>query len=186
MTTRRPRRPAALTIEDFRYPEQLGLTGPQLILGIRVKDSEFERPETQRVPRFAATGRKWYRLVMGARPWRYHATVLTPATAAVAAHISALCHEFSGIVATPGGGPYLSTVISYHEALSGRLLVGCNLTHRDLADGHYPVDLAGLRRLTSDALPEDPDDLLTFETGYERAAGCANRWSLVIVDGGGR
>ena len=83
----------------------------------------------------------------------------------------------------PGGGPPLGEAQRYALHLQKRFGEGaeCGASYSRLAAGHYPLDLGALSLLTSEALPANLDELLEWNNGWERAAGSADRWHLVVI-----
>ena len=124
-----------------------------------------------RIARLAAAGRY------------YHATVLVPRDINVAGSLNALDAEWCGVRQAPGGGPPLGEAQRYALHLQKRFGEGaeCGASYSRLAAGHYPLDLGALSLLTSEALPANLDELLEWNNGWERAAGSADRWHLVVI-----
>ncbi|AXV10174.1 hypothetical protein DVS28_b0434 (plasmid) [Euzebya pacifica] len=62
-------------------------------------------------------------------------------------------------------------------------IVNADTTYGVLAEGWYPVDPSprALARLTTETLPEELDDLLSFTSPVMRLAGSVDRWSVVIA-----
>ncbi len=191
VVTNRSAKPARpLSANDFTDFKDLGFDTPQLILGIRVPDTEFTEPETQRTYQFKE-GRKWFRIshrgaVTGGRPRRYHATILQPRNIVVRGGLGVLHHEWRGIAQGPYGGPTLLTANLYANRIHQLFGVHCDESYRELADGHYPIDLASIGLMAASALPAnrlpaDVDDLLNWDGGFQRANGALGRWSLAVL-----
>ncbi|MDL2344226.1 hypothetical protein QOL99_08680 [Deinococcus sp. MIMF12] len=82
-----------------------------------------------------------------------------------------------------GWGTTVDDLVIYRAALRELLGVDANLSYGDLREAIYPVDVTAehLRHLTSDELPTDLDELLTFTTPITQVSGMLNRWRLWIV-----
>lgn len=158
----------------------MGLKTPALLLGIRVPDHAFERPELW--PCYeTAPGRTWHKVVTRAGQYgfthhRYLATVLTPAAGVTMA--AAKLH--SAHSSTPDR-PSLDQVVSYRQSLRNLLGVDCAQSYGAFSSFHYPIDVEHVTSLTGDSLPANLDDLLEWQSGLERARLSVGRWSLVIV-----
>jgi hypothetical protein len=179
-----PARPAraaqesAYRSQDFLSASDLGLTLPALVLAIRVEPKLAGQPVYRFRPQPART---WLKLAvpMGGKTARYLATVIQPTTAA-AYEIATLARRWPTVTARPQGGPSLAAVNDYSEYLRDHLRCSCETCYGALATGHYPIDVDCLRLLTDEWLPQ-PDELVEWRSGYQRAAGAASRWSLVII-----
>lgn len=83
------------------------------------------------------------------------------------------------------GGPSLPEANRYNAFLADRFgpIVNADTTYGALAEGWYPVDPTprALARLTSEALPDDLNDLVVFDSEVMRFAGSVGRWTVVIA-----
>lgn len=175
-----------LSIESFQYPNDLGLALPSLILGIEVDPKSFGSDYPPCGYRFKP-GPQWINLVHttqghGCGQRYLIATVLNP-TPAAALGMSRLAGEWLDSDVGCYGAP-LVDVLTYRENLKLWLGADCNHTYRDFEEAFYPIDIEHLPKLTTDAIPAipaDPDDLIDWDSGMQRACGCVNRWGLWVL-----
>lgn len=82
-------------------------------------------------------------------------------------------------------GAFIMTLrdINEYAADLEKMGLSCNLSYASFVEGIYPFDctIENLRKLTDAELPDDLDDLLTFESEMGRLLGCLNRWSAYIL-----
>lgn len=80
-------------------------------------------------------------------------------------------------------GTTVNDLVRYRAALQELLGVDANADYEDFQEALYPVDVTPehLTTLTDEALPEHLDDLLMFDTRWDRAIGGLNRWKLWII-----
>lgn len=177
----RKKRPS-LELEQFRYPDDLGLKLPQLVLGIHVPVHQFQSDYPPRDYAFQP-GRKWLKLAhetagFGRKPVYLVATVLASREAETLGGFAS-CWRGSNVGACE---PSLSTLNAYSDHLKRALKVACNESHHLLAEGLYPIDTCFLPDVATDAIdPTKLDDLIEWDSGAQRAAGCVGRWSLAIL-----
>jgi hypothetical protein len=75
----------------------------------------------------------------------------------------------------------LVDVLMYRDNVKTFLSADCNLSYAGFAEGIYPIDVEYASQLALDKLPSDPDELIDWESGMERARGSIGRWSLVVL-----
>ncbi len=179
----KPAKQRPLTIEDFRYVEDLGVPLPQLILGIRIPPGAFNGDYPLRTYSFKP-GRTWLNLAHEtagtAKKQRcWFATLLTP-KATVSLALRALCDSHvSGDLGAWGCS--LDELIEYRAKLKALLAVDCNQSHRFVEKGALPIDVEYVRRLVLDDLPTDLDELINWDSGIDRARNCVGRWDLTVL-----
>lgn len=80
-------------------------------------------------------------------------------------------------------GVNLDDLIIYRNQLKELLDVDCNHSYRDFEEGIYPINLTAenIRKLSSDEMPDNLDDLIKYERDFERIVGCFGRWNLYIL-----
>lgn len=174
---------ASLSIEDFRYLDDLGLASPQLILGIEVDPRSFGSDYPPRAPRFRA-GRDWANLAhqtagVACKQRFLMATVLAPTPAATLA-MARLSEARIG-TGIGAGGVSLVDVLAYRDDVKRLLGADCNTSYSALAEGYYPIDVEFAYKLTTTPLPAALDDLVDWTDGMERARGAMGRWKLAVL-----
>lgn len=187
--TKRPRvaaptsRPKAshLALEQFRFADQLGLHLPQLVLGIEVDRRELAG-DSRRDYAFQP-GRQWHKLAIqtagvASRQRYLIGTLLRPSERAAkgipivyqrwrATSVGAQCATLTQL------GAYRADVKQLFGA-------DCDQSYAAFAEAFYPVDLTYLPELAADALPNPLDDLIRWDSGFDRMA-FANRWTLGVL-----
>ena len=182
--TRRGEITAPLTVEKFKYADQLGIQLPALILGIEVKPWEFEKPDLQRTYNFKP-GRTWVNLAhqtagLACNQHYIHATVLTPISEKVAHGMKML--EKKWLDSNAGVfGVSLKELNEYDADLRHLFGASCNSCHRGFEEGIYPIDIGCISQLAADDLPKELDDLIEWKDGWSRAIGCIGRYGLWVV-----
>lgn len=82
-------------------------------------------------------------------------------------------------------GAFIMTLREINEYADDLQKMGlsCNLSYSNFVEGIYPFDctIENLRKLTDAELPDDLDDLITFESEMGRLFGSLNRWSAYIL-----
>ncbi len=182
--TKKTTRPEIKTLktEDFRQPEELGIKLPALVLGIEV-DPRNLNEESVRDYEFRP-GRQWHKIEHQTAGHRCNqryivGSVLAPKNPDVTGSIYALTTKwFDSQISR---GTTLDCLVEYREDLRRLFKADCNRSHGKLEEGVYPLDIEFLSQLAADVLPKDLDDLLVFETGWQRACGCIGRWGLYIL-----
>ncbi len=76
--------------------------------------------------------------------------------------------------------PSLSQIGFYNNLLNKNLCVGCNYSFRSLSNGILPIDINNLDLLSKEKFPKDLDEMVSWESGFQRCAGVENRWGLWI------
>lgn len=172
-----------MSVEKFKYVDQIGLTLPLLVLGVRVKDWEFKDEENARDYKFAKT-RTWHRIVHQTAGLACHqkhltGTIITPKTGEVAMGLSGIATEWYdsnvGI-----GGASLENILKYRESLL-KIGLDCNYSYPDFEEGFYPIDPEYARQISAEPLPSNLDDLIEWDSGLSRAIGSINRWGLWVL-----
>lgn len=169
-----------LKIEDFKYADQLGITLPQLVLGIEVDP----RSEYARAYKFKP-GRAWLKLAHQTAGHACHqhylyATLLQPKTVEIAQRMNILaCRWHDSQVGVFGAR--LDTVITYRSDLQKLFEADCNDCHTKFEEGYLPIDIDYIGKLAADQLPKDLDDLIDFASGWERGMGCVGRFGLYCL-----
>lgn len=175
---KRDKEKPALNIEDFKYSDQLGLTLPQLVLGIEVTG------RMDRTYKFKP-GRAWIKLAHQTAGYACHqrymlATILKPKSVEVLQNMQRLARMWDGSQAGCFGNS-LDSVIKYRNDLKALFGADCNTCFQDLEEGFYAIDLDDMPKLIDDDLPDELDDLVDWESGWGRAIGCVGRWSLCLI-----
>ena len=171
---------AGLNVEEFRYADELGLELPQLILAIEVSPrSEYARSYQFKI------GRDWIRLAHQtagpARHQRYlYASRLTPKSVDIVQGMNSLSRKW-GHSHAGCGGVSLDRAVEYQNDLKKLFKAGCNVSHHGFEEGFYPIDIEYLPDLAADKMPDKLEDLVQWSSAFERAAGCVNRFKLVIL-----
>jgi len=167
-------------LENFKYADELGITLPQLVLGIEVNPMS----DRARAYRFVKS-RRWVWLAhqtagLCCNQHYLYATLLTPKSAAVLQGMNALAQKW--LDSNVGwAGVSLDTANEYRQDLDRLFGADCNSCHQDFEEAFYPADLEFLPKLAADQLPENLDDLIEWDSGLERAMGCVGRFRLLIV-----
>lgn len=169
-----------LKLEDFKYHDSLGLTLPQLVLGIEVDPTSEYSKDYKFKP-----GRKWIKL---AHQTAGHAcnqhylicTVLQPKSVEVLQKMQQLANQWEDSQAGCWTNS-LETVLAYRASLKNLLGVDCNFCHKKFEGGIYPIDTEFLEKLTDEKFPKDLDDLIEWDSGWERGLGCIGRWGLFVL-----
>lgn len=168
--------PTPLNIESFSFLPATKL--PALTLSIPVPldalRSDFTRFVT---PRFN-TQRTWKKVAHqcggtnGSQKY-FFSTILTPTPVASEGIRQISSRWKNSALGAPG--TTLTQLAGYRVDVKRYLGVDVDEAYSQAAEGCYTFDLKYLRRLTTEVLPQDFDELLQFETGWERAA-MAGRW----------
>lgn len=180
---RRQKRPS-LELEQFRYPDELRLALPQLVLGMLIPAHKLGSDYPPRDPVFVP-GRTWLKVIHDTAGLGHNQVhlVCTPLTARNPDAIRTLVSRWEG-TNVGMAEPTLTTLNVYADELKRTLKVACNESHHLLAEGLYPMDPHFLPDVATDAIdPAKLDDLIEWDSGAQRAEGCVGRWSLVILGG---
>jgi len=96
--------------------------------------------------------------------------------------IQQLASKWLGTDVGAFGGPCLDDVNDYSKDLA-LLGLSCNVTYKEMMEAVYPFDLTrgSLQMLTAAELPEDLDDLLTFNSDFDKLFGSFFRWEAFIL-----
>jgi len=82
-------------------------------------------------------------------------------------------------------GKPLDEVLKYREQIKVLFDVDCNYTYEHLEEGIYPIDYSreNLDKMAThiDGIPENPDELLVWESKLSALFGCINRWHIFIL-----
>jgi hypothetical protein len=78
-------------------------------------------------------------------------------------------------------GPTLDDLVEYRKHLKSLLGVDCKYSWSDAEEAIYPIDIDWYRHLTKTKLPFNLDDILVFDTEWEKLCGSVNRWNLLIL-----
>jgi len=170
--------------EQFRYPDQLGIALPSLVLAIPVLSEDLCDDSDYRGYRFKP-GRTWHLLAhqtagVGCRQHYMHATVLTPLSDDIQRRMNALSKQWLH-TDTGALGVSLDELSHYRSDLARLFGADCNTSYPDFEEGLFPIDSQFVGKLTGDPLPKDFDDLLEWKDGFQRACGCLNRFRLCII-----
>ncbi len=170
-----------LQIEQFQSADALGITLPQLVLGISIDYRELTG-DSRCDYRFKS-GRQWHKLAyqtcgVAAKQRYLIGTLLRPSERA-AKGIPELTQTWR---ATSVGAEQvtLTQLGAYRDTLRHCLGVDCNLSYGSFAEGSYPADLCHIGALAADQLPNPLDDLMEWDTGFDRMA-FGNRWTLAVI-----
>lgn len=175
----------ALTIEQFKYVDDLGLSLPQLVLGIKIPRQKFggDYPATDYNFKL---GRSWLKIAhqtagIACKQHYIVGTVLKPKSVSVAMSLSALDSRWYG--SNVGAlGCSLDNLIVYRSQLRELFNVDCNESHGDFEEGFAPIDVEFLPAMAADKLdPATLDDLIVWKSGWERSIGCLARWGLWVL-----
>jgi len=170
--------------EDFKYLDQTGVVLPQLVLGIEIPYDRFggEYPATDY--KFKP-GRTWLKIAHQTAGLACHqrlilGTLLTPISVAVAQGMAEL--EKKWLDSNAGlFGNSLDSILEYRADLKRLFGADCNGCHEGFEEAIYPVDIEFLPKLAADAWPKDLDELIEWESGWQRTIGCVGRWNLWIL-----
>jgi hypothetical protein len=79
-------------------------------------------------------------------------------------------------------GVSFDELVEYRATLR-RYGVDCNKAYDDFEEAIYPIDCSteALKLLASDALPEDLDDLIEWDSELSKLSGCMGRWGLYVL-----
>lgn len=79
--------------------------------------------------------------------------------------------------------PSLDDLLKYRNQLKTLLGVDCNYSYADFEEAIYPVDCTeeNLTKLTSEKLPKNLDNLISWNNKIEKLLGCFGRWNLYIL-----
>jgi hypothetical protein len=172
-----------LSIEDFKSLDDLGLPLPQLILGIEVNAKSFGSDYPPRSYRFRP-GRQWLNIThqVAGHGYKQRYVIGTPLVPTPAAKLgmSRLCSEWYDSDIGVGHIQFADLLL-YRDNVKTWLGADCNLSYEGFAEAIYPIDVEYTSKLAADVLPNDPDELVDWESGMERASGSMNRWSLVVL-----
>jgi hypothetical protein len=172
-----------LEIEDFKYLSDLNLALPQLVLGIEFPKASFGS-EYQKTYKFKPN-RQFHKIVHETRGMsrnqRYLiGTLLTPKPEFLKS-IENLADDWFETGTGAVKDVSLSSINSYSKELKMTLKADCNSCWRSFEEAYYPIDAEYAHFLAVDLLPKNLDDLIDFDSGYERAIDSINRWKLVIL-----
>jgi len=178
----KPQIPAPLNIEDFNYLPDSKF--PALVLGIHIPYDHFRSDSC--APNYRCKpGREWLKIVhqTGGVACSQHywiGTIIKP-TSLVQEGMRLLAKKWYGSEVGVGIVP-LDEIIAYRADLKRCLNgVDCNNSYSLFEEGHFPIDTEWINDLTDEAFPNDLDDLLEWENGFQRCAGCIGRWGLVVL-----
>ena len=158
---------------------------PQLVLGIPVDPDSLGKEARYpfRLPKFQP-GRDWLKIAhqTGGHACHQHylvGTILQPKSVEVLQKLTRLQQKWLG---TDCGcfGVALDDLYTYRKDLN-EMGLDCQSCYRDFEEGFFPVDSVGLPLLTNDVLPKDLDELIDFESGFDRMCGCIGRWHLQLL-----
>lgn len=171
-----------LKIEQFRASDTLGIALPQLILAIEPDWRTLSQGDA-RDYQFKPS-REWLKIEHQTGGHRCNqrlliATLLTPKTSEIVKGITELARKWYD--SQVGDHRSLDSLIDYRTDLKELLGADCNLSYSKTEKGLYAIDLKFLSHLAVDALPKDLDDLIEFQSGWERAAGSIGRFGLYIM-----
>ena len=80
-----------------------------------------------------------------------------------------------------GDNPSLFQISSYNDVLHKNLSAKCNKSFRDFSKGFYPIDIDYLSELSEEKFPKDLDEMVSWDSGFQRCAGSENRWGMWIL-----
>lgn len=170
--------------EQFRYPDDLGIRLPALVLGIEVEWYHASEDDGVRAYRFkAGSGFDFKPIVHQVGGLRCNhryivGTVLPWVNVEVLQNAQRLNERwYDSSVSTNCS---MDTLNEYRADVKRLLGADANHSH-SFEEAYYPIDIEHLPKLTSATLPADYDDLIDFRDGFERAMGCMGRWSAVIL-----
>jgi hypothetical protein len=178
-----------LKTSDFSYIDQIAnVSYPKIVLGIQVPSFYFEEhyPYKWRELKFTKS-RTWIKLAhqsggISCNQSYFFATFLNPKSTKVLENIILLQNKWfeSNVGAF---GTSLDSIIEYREDIKKLFGVDCNSSWKKFQESVYPIDCTdeNIKKLTDESFPEDLDNLIDWNNGFERAAGCIGRWSLCIL-----
>jgi hypothetical protein len=180
----------AFSYAEFDYLDtDLGISLPQLVLGIEVRESDFNaKNDDWSCRRYdLKKGWKWLKIAHQTAGLACHqrymlGILLQPKSVEVLQNM----HNLSDRWLDSNAGVFglsMKEANEYSSDLKMLFEVDCNASWRDMEEAIYPIDCTteNLAKLTSTKLPEDLDELVNWKDGWERAVGCVNRWSLRIL-----
>lgn len=168
-----------LSLSDFKYPEQLGVKLPVLVLGVRpfggsekIRGYEFVNPSLFHNIIHQTSG-------VGCSQFLCQGTVIEP-KAEVKPIIAQIAQKYDG--SNLGAfGTSLNDLFDYNKTLKSLLDCSCNTSYFDLCEAVYPIDCENLPKVADCQFPHDYDDLIKWEDGLMKLCGCLNRWGLWIL-----
>ncbi|MBD3249637.1 hypothetical protein GF336_06345 [Candidatus Woesearchaeota archaeon] len=79
--------------------------------------------------------------------------------------------------------PMLDDLLEYRKQLNNLLGVDCSFSYNRLEEGIYPIDCdeKSIKKLTSEKLPKDLDNLIGWKDNLEKCMGIIGRWNIYIL-----
>lgn len=178
-----------LNISDFIYLDKIQNTSfPQLAIAIEIKPEFFDDEYCGYTKNFNfKADRKWYKIAHQsagiACNQRYFITsFLNPKSLQVYKNMENL-HKFYYGSSAGAFNISLDSILEYRKMLKDLFSVDCNYCWQNFEESVYPIDctLDNIKKFTDEELPQDLDELIEWESGFQRAAGVINRWSFLIL-----
>ena len=174
----------ALKIEDFKFLNDT--REPKIMLGIRIPYAAITA-ELSNFYDFAFNpGREWVKIQHQCGGMMCHqeyfiGTYLAPKDGGTTDRLRSLADKWldSNVGAFEVS---LNDLLEYRDDL--KLLFGadCNNSYSLFREGLYPIDVEFLPALTNDLEEvKDYDNLIKWESGFDRAVGSIGRWNLVVL-----
>jgi hypothetical protein len=173
---------------DFKYLDELGLTMPQLVLGIEIPGSCFDDEPGWSCHQYdLKSDRNWVKIAHQTAGLACHqhwmiGTFLKPKSVELLQNMQKLSDKWldsnAGVF-----GLSLAEANEYDGDLKYLFGVGCNRSWKDMEEAFYPIDCTpeNIAAMTDEVLPNDLDELIEWGSGWERAIGCVNRWRLFVL-----
>ena len=168
----------------FNYDDYTYFNGselPKLILGLKINPAYSYEEEYK-----FKSDKEWTKIAHQAAGHACHqhyfiATILTPKPELIN-KIKDICDEYldSDIGCF---GVNIHELNSYVDLLKSNLDVDCEWSYTAFEEALYPIDYKKetISKLTVDILPDDLNNLVEWEEGFQKSIGCVNRWGIYIL-----
>lgn len=184
---KKPVKQPTLKIEDFHYLDERAMPMPQIILGIKVHRECFSTDYPPRRYTFVAGSPKFQNIVhqtsgMGCGQFYVTGTILQPQSVDVLRGLQEIDRKWVGSNVGAMSGATIEQINDYERDLRRLFGASANRTYRDFCEGLFPIDLEYLPCIAS-GCPDLSrlDDLIEWDSGLSRAAGCLGRWGAWVV-----
>lgn len=186
----RPKKPAAqpvLKLEDFHYLDRQGVSFPQIVLGIKHCRESFSSDYPPRRHTFKADAPKFQNIAhqtsgLGCGQFYITGTLLQPKSMEVLRGMQEIERKWLNSNVGAFGGATLEQFNDYERDLRRLFDASANRSHRDFAEAIYPIDLEHLPKIVADCPDlEKLDELIEWDSGWERSLGCVGRFKAYIL-----
>lgn len=186
----RPKKPAAqpvLKLEDFHYLDRQGIVFPQIVLGIKHCRESFSSDYPPRRYTFKAGAPKFQNIAhqtsgLGCDQFYITGTLLQPKSSGVLRGLQEIEGKWLDSNVGAFGGATLAQLNDYELDLQGFFDASANQSHRDFCEALYPIDLESLPKIAANCPDLDTlDELIEWDSGWERSCGCLGRWKAYLL-----